>query len=222
MSRRSLSPSAFGYFAAALPLLTIHICYFISLSQDHIPACVPYWLDCVSVSSTGRNGVAYFVFKAGMIPAAVMLFLTWQITRYWLVELGQKKSRSLLYLPAIASVALLVYSLALGHSGGEFYLLRRFGVVLFLFCSFISQVIVGKKLQQIPKYKNEGRKLQIFSAAILSIAIFSLLLDLTLGDTYGRMENAFEWLLIMLLIGHLVLIVRVWSLSSLRLKLRTN
>ena len=135
MYRQSLSPSAFGYCAAALPLVTIHLCYLISLMQGHIPYCIPYWLDCVSVSSTGRNGVAYFVFKGGMIPTSVMLFLTWQITRYWLAEMGQKKSQSLLYLPAIASIALLIYSLALGHSGGEFYLMRRFGVVLFLFCS---------------------------------------------------------------------------------------
>lgn len=214
--RSRLSPAVrFGYLSALLPLLTIHLSFAFSLAQGHIPACIPYWIDCVSVSSTGRNGIAYFLFKGGMIPTAVMLFLTWQITSSWLVELGQRRSIWLLYLPAIASASLLIYSLALGHSGGEFYLMRRFGVVLFLLCSFLSQVIVGNALQKVQGLEAHGKMLLRFSATILSIAMFSLLLDLLLGDTYGRLENAFEWWLILLLIVHLSLIVRAWQASGL-------
>lgn len=203
-----MSLARLGYAAALLPLLTIHLAFFTSVVQGYIEPCLPYWSDCVSISRSGRHGLAYVLFKAGMIPATLLLGWFWQRCVSNLQSFIKYGSR-LVWAGWAASLALLLYTLALGHAGEGFQLLRRFGVVLFMGLTFIVQVSVGRALQKLPAYKVSATSLLSFSAVILGIAIFSLLLDLWLGSAYDRIENAFEWWLILLLILHLVALSRV-------------
>ncbi len=92
--------------------------------------------------------------------------------------------------------------------------MRRFGVVLFMFCSFISQLIAGNALSKIEAFAADGKKLLRFSAIMLAIAMFSLVLDGVLGADYDRIENAFEWWLIMLLLAHLFMMIQLWKKSK--------
>ena len=59
-----------GWAAALLPLVTIHVCFLVSVFEGHIDLCFPYWEGCSSISRAGRHGTAYFLFKGGMMPAA--------------------------------------------------------------------------------------------------------------------------------------------------------
>ncbi len=200
---------AVGYLAALLPLVTMHLAFLASAMQGYIDWCVPYWLDCVSVSKSGRYGLAYFVFKGGMLPAAIVIGYFWQLCSRWLSTLGATNHATLAKLGWTASAALILYTLALGHAGESFQLLRRFGVVLFMGLTFILQVMVGRALQQSEHLCLAGRNLLRVSASILAIAIVSLFLDAWMGADYRMVENAFEWWLIVLLIFHLVLVSRI-------------
>ena len=222
MNRSGISPYFLGIAAAVLPLITIHACFIIALLEGHIHGCVPYALDCVSVSHTGRYGSAYFVFKGGMIVTTVLLFMTWHLMRFWLEALGSQRRPSLFWLALIGSLALLIYTLALGHTGDTFYLLRRFGVVLFLLCTFIAQVNCANAVSHIPTLQTSGHKLLRFSAVILAIAIFSLVLDAAMGGTYDRVENAFEWWLILLLNVQQWRLVSLWRKTDFRLQPAAN
>lgn len=214
MQKTIISPLPLGYVAVFLPAITFHLCYLISLMEGHINFCIPYWADCVSVSRTGRHGSSYFIFKGGIITTAALLLLMWQLTRFWLRGLGSSQNWSILCLSLVGSTSLIVYTLALGHTGDTFYLLRRFGVVLFMFCSFISQLIAGNALSKIEAFAADGKKLLRFSAIMLAIAMFSLVLDGVLGADYDRIENAFEWWLIMLLLAHLFMMIQLWKKSK--------
>jgi len=197
------APSANILLVAALPALTMHICLFASALQGHIELCNPYWADCVSVSRTGRHGAGYVVFKAGMIPSAFLLGFFWQHSVISLSKQGNLNPQPLTFIAWAASCSLLIYTVALGHTGDTFYLLRRFGVVLFIALTFIVQVKVGQALKALPQFATQGRISIGISLFILFIAIGSLGLDALLGADYDRIENAFEWWLITLLIGHM-------------------
>lgn len=206
-----------GLLVALLPMLTIHLSWLVSSAQGHLDWCNPYWLDCHSVSATGRYGLAYFIFKGGMIPALVMLSLYWWLNQQWLNRLSHHHSQKLSVLGLVASAALLVYTLSLGHVGDTFYLLRRAGVVIYLGLTFIAQLLLSAALA---RHITQGKVLVRLSFATLAIALFSLLLDALPAVDYKRMEDAFEWLLILLLNVHVLMVAWLWKTHNLRFALK--
>ena len=201
-----------GLLAALLPLITIHLTLLASFWQNALTRCNPYWLDCISISATGRYGLAYFLFKAGMIPAMVLLALFWWLNSHWLKSLGLGRQRHLIWLGAMASLALIVYSLSLGHVGDTFYLLRRAGVVIYLGLTFIAQACLGAALATHPSatISTPGRQLVLLSTLTLFVAILSLVLDALWPAWHERAEDAFEWWLVLMLNLHAVWVAALW------------
>jgi len=210
----ALSLSPLVWFTAILPLVTMHLSWLLASWEGYIHWCLPYWADCTSISKTGRNGLAYFVFKGGMIATATQLVALWILNRHWLRSLGAAPSRLMPVLGAIASLALLVYTLSLGHAGDTFRLLRRFGVVAYLGLSFILLALTAHHLLN-TRLRSNGKKMLAYSAALLAIALFSLVLDAWLGKAYDRIEDAFEWWLILLLNIQLLWLASLWQRSKL-------
>lgn len=209
-----------GLLVALLPLLTTHLCLLLNFSQETLAWCNPYWLDCHSISATGRQGVAYFVFKGGMLPAMLLLALYWWLNQYWLRHLFTHKVFAIGWLGSLASVALSVYTLSLGHDGDIPYLLRRTGVVTYLGLTFICQLILAATLSQSPLTRSTGRHLLTLSTLTLVLALLSLALDASMGEGYERIENAVEWSLILLLNLHVLLSVRLWKRLGVRMTLQ--
>ena len=197
----------------------MHLSWLLASWEGYIHWCLPYWADCTSISKTGRNGLAYFVFKGGMIATATQLVALWILNRHWLRSLGAEPSRLMPVLGAIASVALLIYTLSLGHAGDTFRLLRRFGVVAYLGLSFILLALTAHHLLD-TRLRSSGEKMLAYSAALLAIALFSLVLDAWLGKAYDRIEDAFEWWLILLLNIQLFWLARLWKRSGLAISIK--
>ncbi len=209
-------------FIALLPLLTIHLCWLIATYQGHLTPCNAYWSECHSISATGRYGIAYFIFKAGMIPAMVLLSLFWWCNQQWLNTLRLPRRIHLGWLGTVAAVALIVYTLTLGHIGDVYYLLRRAGVVTYLGLTFIIQASLSASLSTYsqPSLARAGKVLLQFSAIILFLALGSLVVDGWLGDDYERWENAVEWWLVLLLNVHVVGVALLWRQQNLSLTVR--
>lgn len=205
---RSLFPLALT--AALLPLLTIHTCYLISAIEGHISWCMPYAEACTSISRAGRHGTAYFIFKGAMLPALVLLALFWLLNRDWLRLLGDDRSVLMPWLGLIASAALLVYTLSLGHAGDGFFLLRRIGVIGYLGLTFICQLQLGAGLQRIPAQRARGNRLVRLSMVTLGIALFSLAITAVSPSLGNRLEDAFEWWLVLLLNLHALAVAWYW------------
>ena len=113
-----------------LPVLTVHASYLLSATAGLIPLCVPYIDGCTSISASGRYGGAYFLFKVGMLPAAVFVGVFWWLCRHWLLALGDRDGsalRAIVLVGILAALFLALYTVFLG-SRGEFYsFMRRFG-----------------------------------------------------------------------------------------------
>ncbi|MFT5576720.1 MAG: hypothetical protein ACI89D_002249, partial [Bermanella sp.] len=156
--------------------------------------CNPYWADCISISRSGRHGLVYFIFKSSMLLAALMLAIFWQLNAIWLRSLGAPLARQWI-LPAI------------GWRGtGGLYPLTwpqwrhlpnpssrwRRNILGLIFIGF---ALLAGTLKRSPLHF-QRLQLQTGSAAILALALTSILLDALLGDGYDRLENAFEWWLV--------------------------
>ena len=131
-------------WAAAVPLGTVVTCYLIAVSLEHVPACIPNFSGCTSVSSTGRMLPESLVFRAGMLPTALVLVIFWWRCAAFLSLGGHSGVRlaMLRILGVIVSLSLVIYALTLGLEDDGYPQLRRAGIVGFALATFVAQVLL--------------------------------------------------------------------------------
>ncbi|WP_111498370.1 MULTISPECIES: hypothetical protein [Marinobacter] len=202
--------------AALLPFVTMHTTWPVATLEGYIHGCLPYGLDCHSISRTGHKGLAYFLFKGGMLPAAVVGMTYWWLNGVWLRSLGAsaKGLRGLFWLGLIGGLALVAYTLALGHTGDGYWLVRRIGVITYLSFTFIAQLLVTARLLTLPDWAATGRRLLRLCQLTLALGIASLIMDAVAPETHERFEDAFEWWLALLLNLHALWIALLWRRSG--------
>ncbi len=192
-----------------LPILVININYLIAASEGYVPWCVPYWDSCTSISATGREGSAFFFFKATMIPLAFLNMQYWKLANENLEYFGFR-GKSIQNLGIIASVALIVYTLALGAVGDNFQLTRRIGIIFYFTLTYLNQLLVVYQLEK-RQIADRSKHWQVLMCiVILSLGILTLLLDAIL-DNYDDYEDAFEWVLGILIHCNFLIAYKGWQ-----------
>ena len=178
------------------PILAIHATYLISAYEGFVPWCFPYIDSCTSISATGRHGSAFFIFKGLMIPSAVLLILYWSLTFKWLKHLGDRQvfAAAVSITGIIGALLLVVYIAALGAVGDEFRLQRRIGVIVYFTFTFLAQLLLVWRLGERRRDEPTRKLLIITSYFLLATGLFTLLLDAVI-DNYDDYEDAFEWVL---------------------------
>lgn len=186
---------------ALTPFLAANLSYLFSAWQGHVDWCIPYAQGCSSISAAGRHGVAYFLFKGLMIPAAVLMAIYWWLNIRWL-ELMQDNStrlrRVILILGLLASVGLVVYACALGSIGDVFRTQRRTGVILFFSFTFLAQLLTTSRLAKLCQAEAmaglRGPYLMQLGicGAMLGVGALHLLAE-TLVPGFGAIDNIVEW-----------------------------
>ena len=224
----TLDPTIVALLCGLGPILTVHACYALSASAGLVPACVPYLDGCTSISATGRHGWGYFLFKAGMLPSALLLIIYWRLCRAWLLAAGDVEGpglRSLVWLGMAGALFMMLYSVFLGHAGEPYNLLRRFGVSLNLGFTYLAQLLLVWRLGRI---QLEAR-LVLCPPAILRAKTWLVagLLVLGLGSIpvsnfivdKDPVENAIEWVFCLLLSSFYLLTAVAWRMTGFRLAL---
>ena len=206
--------------AALVPFLTIHLTFLVSVLEGYVSLCVPYWDSCTSISRTGRYGTAYFIFKGAMLPAAIVGILFWYGNRAWLDQLGLRSAGAawVPWLGLVAGLALGIYTVALGHEGDGFNLMRRIGVVLYLSLTFLCELLISAALRQHPTWSCKGRRLLGLCQLTLAIGILSVLLNALAPDLYRRTDDAFEWVFALLINVHALWLALLWRKSGFRVR----
>ncbi len=200
--------------AVALPLLTIHLCWWVSSAEGFIDWCVPYLEPCTSISRAGRYGSAWWLFKLLMLPAALCLVGYWWWCRRWLHWLTGKQVNSVLVLALFASGALVAYTVALGAGPGLYAVIRRAGVIVFFAFSFLALLRVGAVLSQQSGWQRTGRQLLCYSALLLAIGVSSVVHDLIDPVDHERWEDVYEWWLALLLLLQAGWVLNCWRRSG--------
>jgi|TARA_Y100000310_G_scaffold345264_1_gene463210 hypothetical protein len=196
-----------------LPIIAVHISYLLAATWQHVPWCIPYWDSCTSISATGRQSPEYYFFKATMIPAAIMMMLFWRVCYEWLLALGDEnnwQTRTIPLIGFVAALCLILYTTVLGATGDLFRLQRRIGVIIYFAFTALAQLLLTRRVGQINAVsKAVPGKIYVaqysLSALIWSIAIISLLLDI-FYSLYDDLEDAFEWVLALLIHCYFIVI----------------
>jgi hypothetical protein len=216
--------------SGVLPFAVVHVCYAVSVWQGYIPACFPYLEGCTSISSAGRHGAGYYLFKAGMLPAAVLLALFWPLCREWLLGLGDRPGaelRAMVWIGVTAAVFLTLYTVFLGSKGDFYNLMRRFGVTVYFSFSYLAQLLLLARLNRLTRFAVLTIPAWILQAklgiavALLVIGLASIPVKNFMADP-GRLENAIEWIFALLMVSYYLLTWRAWRATGFRASFRTG
>ncbi|MDP3085362.1 MAG: hypothetical protein Q8N44_16965 [Rubrivivax sp.] len=188
--------------AALLPLLATVVAYGLSVQLGLVPGCNPFVDGCVSISRAARHDLPNIVFRALMLPAAVLQALCWMLMPGWLRSLQRAPARwqrSLPWLGLIACISLVLYVSFLGTEGAGYRLLRRYGTALYFGFSCIGMLIVSGALQPLAAagsaLRRAGNALLALCAALPLLGLAHVLLPLAWGGAAAkdRVENITEW-----------------------------
>lgn len=227
MTAVSDRPTSLAWIALAaglLPIVVVHLCYLVSVQAGIIPGCIPYLSGCTSISAAGRHGAGYFLFKAGMIPAAVLVAAYWTMCRRWLLALGHADTRalrSMAVLGVIAAAFLILYTVFLGSKGDFYNLMRRYGVTVYFSFSAVAQMLLLRELMRaagpaaalLPRWIIHGKLLVV--CALLGSGLLSIPIGNFVPDK-DRAVNAIEWIFAALMSSYYVLSWWAWRTSGFR------
>ncbi len=193
-------PLAAGLMPACAALAALGL----SIALDLVPACNPLLDGCVSISRAARHGLPNHVFRALVLPAAVLQALTWVLCASWLAQAGSDARATLRVLPwlgVLVGVSLVVYGTFLGTEGIAYRWLRRYGVVVYFGFSYLNMLLVSGALWRAVRVGTMRPPARLEQWLIglcvitLVIALIAVLVPPLLDDEgiKDRLENILEW-----------------------------
>ncbi len=214
--------SAVPLVAALMPAVTIHLCFVLAASHGHVPWCNPYWDSCVSISATGRQSPESYVFRGLMIPTGVVFMVYWLLAHAWLKALGSGRSalrHAVLVLGVAGAAGLIWYTTVLGSEGRVFFIQRRAGVTSFYIMTVLAQCLLTVEVLALARRGTTGvsRAVRRLMAALALVIVVAGLVSLVLSaavPAFDRVEDAFEWWITVLILGHALVTHRAWAQSG--------
>ncbi|WP_187275812.1 hypothetical protein [Parahaliea aestuarii] len=211
-----MNPRPVALWAALLPFVAVHLTYLLAASHTLVDWCFPYVDSCTSISATGRHPPASYLFRATMLPSAVLLFAYWWLNSAWLAALGSgdRLRRWMLAMGGVASLGLVAYVTVLGEAGEQWQRQRRIGVVLFFAFTYLAQLLLVAQLRGLQPLALElGRLVNTMlalCALLLALGVVTVLWDAVDNAGYETVEDAFEWNLSLLLQTNVLLGYFLW------------
>lgn len=198
--KRPLWPIA--ALGGALPLVGTLVAFELSRRSGLIPACNPFVEGCVSISRAARHELPNIVFRALLLPAAVLQALSWLLCPAWLRGLGATPDRLQRALPAVgvaAAVFLVLYGTFLGTEGEGYRWMRRYGVVFYFGLTCIGMLVVAGEMQRLVRTRRRERwitgAMLALCGALPLLGLVHVLVPLALPgpDVRGALQNVTEW-----------------------------
>lgn len=178
---------------ALLPVLAVHLAWWLSVRDGHVPPAIPYLDGAYSISRAARHGWGNDLFKLLMLPCATLQALAWLLLRHWLSSRGVRQGGQLPWLGLLAAAFLCLYAVYLGSEGDVYRLLRRYGVTVYFAATYIALLLA---LRSLPAEAATLRRhwmivsLGMLGLGLASVAVSGLAVDPGWKD---RWENLLEW-----------------------------
>ncbi|MGH6662565.1 MAG: hypothetical protein ACREB6_13585 [Rhodospirillales bacterium] len=222
-----MTVNAIPLWTALLPAVGVHACYLIGAALGHLSWCVPYFADCVSISATGRHPPESILFRATVIPTAVLMLIYWKLSYEWLKALGRPaawRGRTMLGLGLVAGLGLFAYGSILGEVGDLYKLQRRVGMTLFYVFTFLAQALLTLEAWAAAARGGapiSGATLRALAAVSGAVAVLGTIsfLSWTFYGAYRRYEDAFEWTVTLLIMLHPVAAWVAWRETGFKARL---
>jgi hypothetical protein len=211
---------------ALIPLLAVHVAWWLSLRDGYIPFCIPYLEGCTSISRAARHGLGNHVFQFLMLPCAVLQMLFWASARGWLrrTHPDPRAGVALPWLGLVAGVFLILYANFLGTEGEIYRLLRRYGVIVYFAMTYLAQLTLLRRLPQLSPPRGAWTAALAVCVLMLALGVVSTWASASIGDRELKdaVENVLEWNLGGLLTVWFLLMAWLYRAAGLRLQLSTN
>lgn len=202
---------------AVIPAVAVHVAWWLSVRDGHIPSCIPYFEGCVSISRAARHGSGNTVFKLLMVPCAALQTMLWWSSARWIrgAHREPRAGRSLYALGLVAGFALAVYASFLGTDGAIYGWMRRFGITFYFGASFLAILVFLHRLRELGTQRGVAGAMLAVCALMLALGIASTAVTALAGDPVLRnqLENAMEWNLGILLTAWFLLHAALWKQS---------
>jgi len=202
-----------------VPLVGINLAYWIGVDSDVIPACIPYIDGCTSISATGRYPPGDRLFRAVMLPQAVLLAVTWYFAASWLRSLSpqSKAATPALVFGLVGAAALILYVSFLGTKEPFYEFMRRFGIYLYFLGTGIAQIVLTLGLED-----SRWRRGMLWVLAVpWALGLLNFAQKAVRDDSRG-LENAIEWIVSVFLQVWFLLLYVGWRRTNFRVTVRTG
>lgn len=164
-------------------------------------SCNPFIDDCVSISRMARHGLANQLFRALVLPAAVLQLLTWLAAAraFAAAGLGRYDAFALALLGVCASVSLVMYGSFLGSDGEVYRWLRRWGTLIYYGGTYFAMVMFARSsrglhaAQRLDLPRGHGRAMLALLAFIAGICLIHGFAPVVSAALEDRVENLTEW-----------------------------
>jgi len=187
-----------------LPAIAAVAALWLSIALDLIPPCNPFLDGCVSISRAARHDLPNHLFRALVLPAAVLQGITWLLCAAWLRTVAPEARRPLRALPwlgVMACVFLILYGTFLGTEGQAYRWMRRYGIIFYFGFTFLCMLITSGALWRLSRSGTIAlparldRVLVALCVVTLAIGLVQVFVPPLLDgqDLKNRLENVLEW-----------------------------
>jgi hypothetical protein len=202
-----------------VPLIGINLAYWIGVNADVLPSCIPYFDGCTSISATGRYPPGDRLFRAIMLPQAVLLAVTWSFAVLWLRSLSPQSKAAIpaLIFGLTGAAALILYVSYLGTKEPFYELMRRFGIYLYFLGTAVAQMILTLGLA-----RSRVRQSMLWIVAVPWLLGLVNFAQKTLRENPDRMENIIEWIVSVFMQIWFVLLYVAWRKTKFTVSVGTG
>jgi len=215
--------------AGLLPAIASVLAFALATQAGLVPSCNPFVEGCVSISRAARHELPNHVFRALVLPAAVLQALAWLVQAHALRAAGglaMRRTAIVLAALGVASgVALILYGSFLGTEGATYRWLRRYGTLVYFGGTCLAMLVLGRALQRLHALdalampRLHERALLALLAGVVAMGLANVLVgvvaDAALKD---RVENATEWWGALGLTLAFVVLASLWRRWDLRVQ----
>jgi hypothetical protein len=205
--------------AAIAPLVGINLAYWIGVDHGNLPSCNPYLDGCTSISSTGRYPPGDRLFRAVMLPQAVILALTWHFAVLWLKSIrpDARTTATILVAGLVGALALIIYVSYLASKDPFYEIMRRYGIYLYFVGTAIAQIALTASMRS-------SRLRGIMGAILVMPFVLGLynFIQKMVVENPDNMENRIEWVVSLLMQLWFVGLYLAWRRSGFEVEVRAR
>ena len=204
---------------AIAPIVGINIAYWIGVDHGGLRIINTYLDGCTSISSTGRYPPGDRLFRAVMLPQAVLLALTWHFAVSWLksVRPDSRAGTTVLTFGLISALALIIYVSYLASNDPFYEIMRRYGIYLYFVGTVVAQIALTAAM-------DASRLRRIMGALLVMPFVLGLynFIQKMVVENPDNMENRIEWVVSLLMQLWFVGLYLAWRRSGFEVEVRTN